>query len=153
LDNKQVKGHDPPMNRFLVLGMASIFVCACGDGSPSDIGQKGTGGASAGGSAGSASGGVSGSTSGGSAGSSSGGVAGSSPGGSAGTSSGGSAGASVGGSAGVLPENCQPHTAQESECAGKPPNLIGCFNGAPYEMPRGCVNIYIGNATDYWCCP
>jgi hypothetical protein len=138
------------MKRFFLLGLMGVFACACGDDSSSDIGQKGTGG-SGGGSAGAATGGAAGTASGGASGSASGGTAGTASGGTAGTATGGTAGAS--GSPGTIPENCQSHPDDQSQCAGKPPKLYGCINGATYEMPDGCVNIYIGNATDYWCCP
>jgi hypothetical protein len=136
------------MRRFGLLGLLALFACACGDDSSSEIGESGTGGIA--GSSGSSTGGAS---TGGSGGAASGGTAGASTGGTAGTASGGMAGTASGGSGGAAGGPCHPSPSQDAECAGKPPHLYGCFNGAPYDPPAGCVNIYIGNATDFWCCP
>jgi len=132
------------MHRFALLGLVGTLTCACGGDSSTDSGggtgaKSGSGGANTGGAS--------------SGGASSGGSAGSASGGSAGVSSGGGAGAGTGGSAGTTSGNCQPEPSQDSQCAGKPPHFYACFNGAPYPAPQGCVNIYIGNATDFWCCP
>lgn len=146
------------MTRFILLAWIGTFLIACGGDDSSDIGTKGTGGSSgsggatSGGSGGASSGGSAGAASGGSAGAASGGAAGASSGGAAGAS-GGAAGVSSGGSAGAPSGPCHPEPSQDAQCVGKPPHAYGCFNGAPYEPPAGCVNIYIGNATDFWCCP
>ncbi|MFO0565730.1 MAG: hypothetical protein U0263_08710 [Polyangiaceae bacterium] len=115
-----------------------------GTGATASSGGAHTGGANTGGAS---SGGSS------SGGSSSGGSAGTASGGSAGLSSGGGAGAGSGGSAGAAGGNCKAEPSQDSQCVGTPPHFQACSNGAPYAPPAGCVNIYIGNATDFWCCP
>jgi hypothetical protein len=34
---------------------------------------------------------------------------------------------------------------------GRPPRYYRCL--VPYKQPAGCVSMYVGNATDTYCCP
>jgi hypothetical protein len=49
-------------------------------------------------------------------------------------------------------KGCKAVPSRDSTCGeSKPPHYYACV--VPYDMPIGCVQVLVGNATDGYCCP